>query len=203
MIRSTITSRERTGSVKRRDIAAFFTTFRCEAKQNHLIRRGNLMMKMLASSLFLMSVLYWQGAWAAEDALSVAQKEKKVVVYNTTTAPDMAAVAQGIKKKYPFADVEGYRGTGGKMLQRITTEIKAGQNLADVYLISGLQTWLLKDMNLLNPYRSPEREKIPSALRDREGFWTGVYWNLEVLGHNSKLVADREIPKKWEDLLAP
>ena len=98
------------------------------------------------------------------EALSLAQKERKVVVYNTTTAPDMAAIAQGFKKKYPFAEVEGYRGTGEKLLQRITTEIKAGQNLADVYLISGLQTWLLKDMNLLTAYRSPEREKIVAAL---------------------------------------
>jgi iron(III) transport system substrate-binding protein len=160
-------------------------------------------MKMFALILFSMTVLPWQGAWAAGEASSLAQKERKVVVYNTTTAPDMAAIAQGFRKKYAFAEVEGYRGTGEKLLQRITTEIKAGQNLADVYLISGLQTWLLKDMNLLTAYRSPEREKIAAALRDREGYWTGVYWNLEVLGHNRKLVPDREVPARWEDLLAP
>jgi len=142
-------------------------------------------------------------ATAASDSLGAAQSEKKVVVYHTTTLPDTAALAQGFKKKYPFAEVDNYRGTGEKLLQRITTEIRAGQNLADVYIISGLQTWLLRDMGLLNIYRSPEREKVRAPLRDQQGYWTGVYWNLEVLGYNTRLVAERDVPKKWEDLLAP
>jgi iron(III) transport system substrate-binding protein len=142
-----------------------------------------------------------QPLWSAEDNLGLAQKEKKVVVYHTTTAPDTAAIAAGFKKKYPFAEVEGYRSTGEKLLQRITTELKAGQNLADVYMISGQQIWLLRDMGHLAIYRSPEREKIQAALRDKDGYWTGVYWNLEVIGYNTRLVADREVPKKWEDLL--
>src|ERR1700738_4399310 len=90
------------------------------------------------------------GTGAAADSLGAAQAEKKLGVYHTTTLPDTAAIAQGFKKKYPFAEVENYRGTGEKLLQRITTEIRAGQNLADVYIISGLQTWLMKDMGLLN-----------------------------------------------------
>ena len=142
-------------------------------------------------------------AIAASDPLGAAQGEKKLVVYHTTTLPDTSAIAQGFKKKYPFAEVENYRGTGEKLLQRITTEIRAGQNLADVYIISGLQTWLMKDMGLLNIYRSPEREKVFPALRDKQGYWTGVYWNLEVLGYNTRTVAERDVPKKWEDLLGP
>lgn len=140
-------------------------------------------------------------ARSADDNLGLAQREKKVVVYHTTTAPDTAAIAAGFKKKYPFAEVEGYRGAGEKLLQRIAIEIKAGQNLADVYMISGQQIWLLRDLGHLAIYRSPEREKVQAALRDKEGFWTGVYWNLEVIGYNSRLVAERDVPKKWDDIL--
>jgi iron(III) transport system substrate-binding protein len=155
-----------------------------------------------AICLLAIAVPNWS-AIAASDPLGAAQGEKKLVVYHTTTLPDTGAIAQGFKKKYPFAEVENYRGTGEKLLQRITTEIRAGQNLADVYIISGLQTWLMKDMGLLNIYRSPEREKVFPALRDKQGYWTGVYWNLEVLGYNTRTVAERDVPKKWEDLLAP
>jgi iron(III) transport system substrate-binding protein len=155
-----------------------------------------------AICLLAISVPNWS-AIAASDPLGAAQGEKKLVVYHTTTLPDTGAIAQGFKKKYPFGEVENYRGTGEKLLQRITTEIRAGQNLADVYIISGLQTWLMKDMGLLNIYRSPEREKVFPALRDKQGYWTGVYWNLEVLGYNTRTVAERDVPKKWEDLLAP
>jgi iron(III) transport system substrate-binding protein len=140
---------------------------------------------------------------AAENPLALAQKEKKVVVYHTSTNPDMFAIANGFKKKYPFAEVEGYRGTGEKLLQKITTEVKAGQAFADIYMISGLQTWILKDLGLLSIYRSPERDKVQPALRDQQGYWAGVYWNLEVLGYNTKLIQEKDIPKKWDDLLAP
>ena len=106
----------------------------------------------------------------AEDPMALAQKEKKVVVYHTSTNPDMFAMAAGFKKKYPFAEVEGYRGTGEKLLQKITTEVRAGQGFADVYMISGLQTWILKDLGLLSIYRSAERDKVQPALRDQQGY---------------------------------
>jgi len=107
-----------------------------------------------AICLLAVSVPSWS-ATAASDLSGTVQGEKKLVVYHTTTLPDTGAIAQGFKKKYPFAEVENYRGTGEKLLQRVTTEVRAGQNLADVYIISGLQTWLMKDMGLLNIYRSP------------------------------------------------
>ncbi|NIM06234.1 MAG: extracellular solute-binding protein, partial [Armatimonadetes bacterium] len=75
--------------------------------------------------------------------------------------------------------------------------------MADAYMISGLQTWLLKDAGLLSPFKSPEREKVDPALKDKLGYWTGVYWNLEVLGYNTQMVSAAEVPKKWEDLLTP
>lgn len=52
-------------------------------------------------------------------------------------------------------------------------------------MISGQQIWLLRDLGHLALYRSPEREKVQTALRDKEGYWTGVYWNLEVIGYNT------------------
>lgn len=160
----------------------------------------NCIRSIVTIAAMLTSVAY---AGAAENPMALAQKEKKVVVYHTSTNPDMFAIANGFKKKYPFAEVEGYRGTGEKLLQKITTEVKAGQAFADVYMISGLQTWILKDLGLLSIYRSPERDKVQPALRDQQGYWTGVYWNLEVLGYNTKLIQEKDIPRKWEDLLAP
>lgn len=52
-------------------------------------------------------------------------------------------------------------------------------------------------------YNSPERAKIRPALRDRQGYWTGVLWNLGVLGFNTNIVASGAVPKTWQDLLQP
>lgn len=66
-------------------------------------------MKMAYTVALLLSLLCWswgKPVWSAADNLSLAQKEKKVVIYHTTTAPDTAAIAAEFKKKYPFAEVE-------------------------------------------------------------------------------------------------
>lgn len=132
-----------------------------------------------------------------------ARDEKKVVVYNTTTLPDMQKLVEGFRKKYPFLEVESYRAPGERLVQKILTEIRAGRYLADVYIISGLQMWLLRDGGHLSLYLSPEREKVRRLFKDEAGYWTGIYFNLEVLGYNKRLVQAGELPRRWEELLEP
>jgi iron(III) transport system substrate-binding protein len=148
-------------------------------------------------ALFLCSVV------EAQDLVAKAKEEKKVVVYHTTTVPDTQKIVDGFHKKYPFLEVETYRATNEKLTQKIATEVKAGRNLADVYINASIQTSMLKGMGLISQYNSPEREKIATALKDTQGYWTGVYWNIEVLGYNTNLVPAAEVPAKWEDLLKP
>ena len=61
--------------------------------------------------IFLLSCLPWPAA-AQDGKLAKAREEKKVVVYNTTTVPDMQKIIDGFKKKYPFLEVESFRSTG-------------------------------------------------------------------------------------------
>lgn len=140
-------------------------------------------------------------SWAQDAKLARARDEKKIVVYNTTTVPDMQKIIEGFRKKYPFLEVESFRAAGERLIQKILTEIRAGRYLADVYIISGIQMWLLKDGGHLSPYLSPERERIQKIFKDEAGYWTGMYFNLEVVGYNTRLTAIRELPKKWEELL--
>lgn len=142
-------------------------------------------------------------AWAQEPKLAKAREEKKVVIYNTTTVPDMQRIIEGFRKKYPFVEVESFRSTGERLIQKILTEVRAGRYLADVYIISGLQMWLLRDGGTLLPYLSPEREGMSRPFKDAAGYWTGIYFNLEVIGYNTKLTQPHELPKRWEDLLDP
>ena len=167
-----------------------------------MIRRFSL------SSLFLivlpiLSGLSFVNPIDAQESLAGRQIEKKLVLYHSPNVPDTQRILAGFRQKYPFIELETYRASGEKLIQRITTENRAGKNISDAYLLSGFQTWLLKAMGLLSFYASPEREKIPAALKDADGYWTGVYWNLEVLGYNTKMVRSSEVPKAWEDLLAP
>ena len=142
-------------------------------------------------------------AWGQDARLAKARDEKKVVVYNTTTVPDMQKLIEGFHKKYPFLEVESFRSNGERLLQKIFTEARAGRYFADAYIISGLQLWLLRDAGQVVPYLSPEREGVLKPFKDEAGYWAGVYFNLEVIGVNTRLTQPREMPKRWEDLLNP
>ena len=140
---------------------------------------------------------------SAQDLVVKAQEEKKLVLYHSTGIEDTQQIMELFRKRYPFLLVENHRLSSQKLFQRIVSEVRAGRNLADAYIISGAETWLLKDMGLLAPYLSPERSRIRPSLIDRQGYWTGILWNLAVLGYNTRMVSQDRIPKRWEDLLQP
>ena len=149
------------------------------------------------------AILFSRQPLFAQELAAKAQEEKKLVLYHSTGIDDTQQIVDRFRQRYPFLQVENHRLSSPKLLQRILSEIRAGRNLADAYLISGAQTWLLKDMGFLAPYHSPERTKIRPALLDHQGYWTGVLWNLGVLGYNTRLAPAESIPKKWQDLLQP
>jgi iron(III) transport system substrate-binding protein len=140
---------------------------------------------------------------SAQDLIVKAQEEKKFVLYHSTGIEDTQQILNLFRKRYPFLQLENHRLSSQKLFQRIVSEVRAGRNLADAYIISGAETWLLKDMGLLLPYASPERSRIRPSLVDRQGYWTGILWNLGVLGYNTRMVSQDRIPKRWEDLLQP
>jgi len=140
---------------------------------------------------------------SAQDLVVKAQEEKKLVLYHSTGIEDTQQIIELFRKRYPFLLVENHRLSSQKLFQRIVSEVRAGRNLADAYIISGAETWLLKDMGFLAPYLSPERTRIRPSLIDRQGYWTCILWNLGVLGYNTRMVAPDRLPKRWEDLLQP
>ena len=162
-----------------------------------------VLMRKAMPAAFAGVILMAGGVASAQDWTVKAREEKSLVLYHTTNVPDTQKILDGFRQRAPYLAVEPFRATGEKLIQRITTEIKAGRHLADVYIISGLQAWLLKDAGYIAPYRSSERERVNAALKDREGYWSGIYWNLEVLGYHTKLAPPQEVPKRWEDLANP
>lgn len=55
-----------------------------------------------------------------------------------------------------------------------------------------LGTMRLKDQNVLASYKGPGYDRIPSAFRDPEGYWTGFAARLRVYVVNDALAADPE-----------
>jgi len=53
-----------------------------------------------------------------------------------------------------------------------------------------VQTIVLKNKGVIEPYKSPSAEAIPDGFKDAEGYWTGFAARGRVIIYNTDLVAD-------------
>jgi iron(III) transport system substrate-binding protein len=130
-----------------------------------------------------------------------ARREGKVVWYSTVTEAN--DLAKQFQIKYPFIRVEVFRMSTEQFLNRITNEVRAGTYGYDVVRATGIDMYPAINMGLLQPYDSPERKAYGSAWKDDKGLWTSTDDRITVLGYNTRLVAEADVPKSWEDLLSP
>jgi len=144
-----------------------------------------------------------QGQADLNSLAAAAKQEKEVVWYTTTSAGDNQAIVAGFSKKYPFLKVQVLRSTGEKLRQRILTEAAAGQFYSDAASVSSMEMGLLKSKSLLQPYDPPEAASYPAATKDKEKYFTAIYARNFVMAYNTAMVADKDRPKDWPDLLDP
>ena len=139
----------------------------------------------------------------SQDIIEGAKKEGKFFLYTSLTLQEIDEVAAPFTKKYPFLKVESVRGNALQLLQKITTEARAGRPQVDVAQFNSFEAWQLHKLGLLQSYKSPEAKSFPANFKDPDGHWTTLYTNYLVLGYNPTIVAAADVPRKWDDLLHP
>jgi iron(III) transport system substrate-binding protein len=151
----------------------------------------------------LVSVAGLPGAVKSQtkDIIEGAKKEGKFLLYTSLTIHEIDEVAGPFTKKYPFLKLESFRGNALQLLQKITTEARAGRPQVDVAQFNGFEAWQLQKLGLLQSYQSPAARNFPDSYKDPAGYWTTLYTNYLVLGYNPKAVPAADVPKKWDDLL--
>jgi iron(III) transport system substrate-binding protein len=110
---------------------------------------------------------------------------------------------EAFKKKYPFIKPSFYRATSERVLQRASTEAKAGRYAVDVATAAGFQLELMKESGLTQKYVPPEAAFYNDGFTDPDGHWVSVHSLLNAMAYNTQLVKPGEAPKRYEDLLAP
>ncbi len=66
-----------------------------------------------------------------------------------------------------------------------------------------MEMGLLKSKGLLQPYEAPEAASYPAGTKDKGKFFTAIYARNFVMGYNTAMVAEKDRPKDWPDLLDP
>jgi iron(III) transport system substrate-binding protein len=147
----------------------------------------------------------YRGADREKILLEGAKKEGQVTFYTSNTWV-AGPVSQEFEKKYPFIKANVWRSDSKSLLKRLTEEVAAGRFLGDVVESSPEYMEILKGMNILQEYLSPELSAYDDDAKLKGKLGVYAWTNREIyisLGFNTKIVAPTEAPKTIKDYLDP
>jgi putative spermidine/putrescine transport system substrate-binding protein len=136
------------------------------------------------------------------DLVKAAKKEGKL---NTIALPhdwaNYGEMLSTFKKKYGLSlDEQNPDGSSAQENQAVRS-LKGDPRAPDVLDVSPSFAIAGANEGLYAKYFNTNFKKVPNAMRDNRGFWTGDYWGVISFGVNTAVV--QNVPKSWDDLLKP
>ena len=131
--------------------------------------------------------------------VELARAEAAVTtLYTSTTFDDSEVIIEEFRKKYGL-DVELFRASSTKVLQRVLLEAEADFSGADVVLTGALELAVLADEELLVALNTPATADILDAAVYPT--WAGVYLQTFVAAWNTNELDEADAPSTWEEVL--
>src|SRR3972149_1513359 len=155
-------------------------------------------LSLIIAGLFISPLLYAQ---SASQLIEAAKKEGKVVWYTSMAIDTSKPLLDAFLKEYPFIKADLVRAGEEQLTNRMLTETRAGQWLFDAVSTSSIGA--LIERKMITPYLAPERDAFMDQFKDPQGYWTGVFANNLILAYHTKMVAAKDAPKDYADLLQP
>jgi ABC-type thiamine transport system substrate-binding protein len=132
-----------------------------------------------------------------------AQNDRLVEWYATLPAEHSKALIDAFRKHYPFIDVNQTRAGGGRLINRVITEHRAGLNKFDVLGGTSTSHGALMKAGLVARNMSPIRKELRDGFRDADGYRVAPFTYALVIGYNIRAVPKNQQPRSYEDLLSP
>ena len=129
------------------------------------------------------------------DLYEAAKSEKQALLYTSLNIEDAEKLTAAFAKKYPGVGVTVNRQSANSVLQKVLTERRAGQDIADIVLLGAEYLDLLQNRGFFLKYSSPE-SKV-----EKGEFWTPTYMSVHSIAFNKNLVTAEQAPRRYQDLL--
>jgi len=144
-----------------------------------------------------------KGADRTARLIAGAKKEGELLLYSSLTQDDQLRLAADFKNRYGLA-LKFWRGSQTHILQRVITETRGGRYEFDALETNAPQIEALAREKVLQRIDSPYVADVllPETL-PAHGEWTPDRLNLLVYAYNTNAVKSADLPKRWQDLLAP
>ncbi len=133
---------------------------------------------------------------------AAARKEGALALYTSIAQKDLPPLIQAFEKRYGVK-VNVWRASGGKGLQKIIEEQKAGRYSVDVVHTSGPELEILHREKLLQPVASPYfGDLVPGGVPAHREYATTLL-SVFVQAYNTGLLTRDALPRTYQDLLNP
>ncbi len=137
-----------------------------------------------------------------ERLIAGAQAEGVVSVYSTVTVDDMVLLNAAFEEKYGVR-VELWRGSASDILQRATTEARAGRFSVEVIEAPGSEMESMRREGLFKEVMLPEYSELMEGAYVEGRPWVATRLIIFAMGYNTDLVSEAELPTSYHDLLDP
>ncbi len=136
--------------------------------------------------------------------VAAAVKEGGVTWYTAVDVKVAEAVAKAFRAAHPDIPIDVERAGSERVFQRINQEYQSGIKNVDVVNSSDASHFLFwKQQKWLAPHTPPDVKRFPPQFRDPEGYFATWRATLSVMGYNTNLVAAKDAPAGYLDLLDP
>jgi iron(III) transport system substrate-binding protein len=144
----------------------------------------------------------YAGPDRTERLVAGAKREGTVTIYTSLTVEDMKVLGGAFEKKYGVK-LQSWRGSSEDIVQRAVVEARGGRSEVDAIETSAAEMESMHREQLFQAVKSPYLADLnPGAVRPH-GEWVGDRLNLITAAYNTDLVKKADLPKSYEDLLAP
>jgi len=151
----------------------------------------------LIVAFLLTSPAYGQNA----KLLEAAKKEGRAVAYGSLESDNADAVFQAFKKKTGI-DVDYWRASATKVMDRALSEYRAGKPLFDLIITNDSPMQIMWKEGIFTKYDSPSAKDFTKDSIDPN---LGPRYRNVIIGvaYNKSIISPAEAPKSLEDLVKP
>jgi iron(III) transport system substrate-binding protein len=142
----------------------------------------------------------YQGADRHERLVEAARREGELTIYHAY--PALTAVMNAFGKEYGIK-VNSWRAGSEAILQRLTTEARAGRHEVDIVQNNAPENEAAHREKLLQEVHSPFlADLIPQAVPAHHE-WAGITLDVWIAAYNTDKVKKSDLPKSYADLQDP
>jgi iron(III) transport system substrate-binding protein len=162
-----------------------------------MLKKISFLLALFVSGMFTTAPVYSQSA----SLIDAGKKEGKAVVYGSLESDTAGAVFKVFKQKTGI-EVEYWRASATKVMDRALSEYRAGKPLFDIILTNDNPMQIMQKEGIFAKYESPSAKEFTKESIDPN---LGPRYRNVVIGvvYNKSAISPADAPKSLEDLVKP